>query len=1709
MLTFTQPEYLSAHLQEYLPGLSSVLSFASLSVRPALYSLFEDHIIVLPIADLRPALKSILLGLLPAIEEETAEDFDRAFKIVQSFEHKFSRREGNSDQVDERSGYFWQCLFLCVITSPSRRQGALNYLVRRLPRFSTSNSAVPNETTEQLSPEAEAATSPEPGLLVRCFIAGLSDAQTLIQRGFLDLLVTHLPLHSPVLRKKAEERDLDSLVSAAILVLLRREMSLNKRLWTWFLGPELGGGGQASPTMSQATQSAVTSESLQLRYFESYSKAPLERCVLTMFTTKASSASQLARSFRICLSLMDRWEIGGSVVPRVFLPSLDCLYAYSVDAPAQDVAEVLRSASLFFDGVEANLIWATLRSLLQRTAKGNDAAYRSVRLFNWIIENFNVKDEEMITIYAPVTALYFLSLLNSDSELSIDDDGMSAALITIAKLLDLVPPRVFEQQQDSLDTGDLPDIADDEICATIDEFYDSPNQKSSKTHMPFRGLALLNSMWIQASALTMSAFHNASGRSFGLCVPVLVAIFSKTSNGTVLKVGKLYSNLAAKIASANLVVASLPFPTVASTISFLAALQSKDLVTKRDVLQLQPALAQRLWHYVSPINPKYHIEAVKSFWQLDDLVAPEDDLKVSLLSFMRSASDQPNLADSNTDEVLAVRRFTALWTQTVPSQPSGSKAGAYGSGRRGSAVPGISDMAHAARHLDILAEPLLLALDMLKSPSAAASEIVKTWLATLPSLDQVYMIILQRLHNLLNQEAPQQPEDNVGRRHTGHQIRSLVYYFGLLTSILSINTDWIWECLVALDTTRVGEGDARGPALLARLCMRLLSRPKQSSKALDREVVSLLDTLISGPAAAELSALDFDSALIDRLIYSLGEEDDALQGRLLQLTPKTIRLRLNAGSPPSADDRLGTSLSPRRLSTMRARANGSIPALDSAPAPPPRLLHCIRLGFTSQSARFHMEQWLGFLANILPTFADAIFASLIPLVECLCVEASKVFGELIAMTKSGSAPATRAFDNVILGLLDALEMILARAHDNLLLEIMPDTPSKPSIQSNSFLGGVAPGVFKAEGPPSKTAQANSRLTVILAFQDSIRTCLDIWTWSSHSTEAEDFDSTSAATSAHIALRLRNKTRYLLEQMFSVEPLESLEVLVVRWRFAEYHHEAAAALGLLQVMQGSRPKNVIPAVLDALCSRTNPAALPLVRQSSQTVDITAVDVALFLLAYLRATEDDAMDEVWADCIAFLRDVLANPLPYRMVLSPLLSLVHLLARKVVNTNFGEQRKMRRELGDIFQRLLTATFTTIPHGLVLEVDGSKLYRRTSPTSDALPTTEATNLLDVLRRAVTDMEAVLETSERITIAVNIITSNVIAPAFRAKTFPGNISLEVLTLLLEVQKKAPNAKPWRKEVSDVLNDAKILSSPASLMEAGWLPVLHQWSLRDKDRMADLLSRLTPPSSAGIMFGVGASAARLEADRRTQLNLRRICLLLLASPQDAWIAHLRDFDEKLSELSGATQSSSPSSVVKAELFMLCMALVIALSPVQLSPLWPRINDSLQAALTSLYPTYAQERSFTNFGLLQACKLLDQLIALSPDEFQLHEWLYIADTVDAVYRPEESTITALADQIAETLGAGGMEDGQAVVPSPLTSNAASEHRRLLLDGDFVVDKDDVKALPRDEFATLVLRPFLSQLSIHAYEGVYSMHVPDLYACKRRILGDILDLGTIVE
>lgn len=392
--------------------------------------------------------------------------------------------------------------------------------------------------------------------------------------------------------------------------------------------------------------------------------------------------------------------------------------------------------------------------------------------------------------------------------------------------------------------------------------------------------------------------------------------------------------------------------------------------------------------------------------------------------------------------------------------------------------------------------------------------------------------------------------------------------------------------------------------------------------------------------------------------------------------------------------------------------------------------------------------------------------------------------------------------------------------------------------------------------------------------------------------------------------------------------------------------------------------------------------------------------------------------------------------------------------------------------------------------------------------PLERAEDVVAILACIVPSLPKVLVENDRVLSAASTISANVIGPAFRAKAFPDTVTSSTLHLLHELSRLPGNQKVWKKDLGDAFNDGRFFCSSLHLVRSEWLPLLRQWVLSDKERMPEMLGRITPPTTAGIVFGVGATSARLEADRKTQLNLRRIATLVLASNDDTFAADLPAILDKVVELLAATATSSPSSITRAEIFILIRALVLKTSAVHLAMIWPIINAELHAAISSVVaPDHsAASDMYNNTSILQACKLLDLLICVAPDDFQLHEWLFVTDTIDAVYRAASYQPVALVDELSEDLG-------QVTVDLALQNESAahlaasSSHRRPLLGPGGV--NDDVLIDRKDELVAKILRPFFGQISIFAFESTYAMAPVDREFCIRGLLKDIFDERSITK
>jgi hypothetical protein len=364
------------------------------------------------------------------------------------------------------------------------------------------------------------------------------------------------------------------------------------------------------------------------------------------------------------------------------------------------------------------------------------------------------------------------------------------------------------------------------------------------------------------------------------------------------------------------------------------------------------------------------------------------------------------------------------------------------------------------------------------------------------------------------------------------------------------------------------------------------------------------------------------------------------------------------------------------------------------------------------------------------------------------------------------------------------------------------------------------------------------------------------------------------------------------------------------------------------------------------------------------------------------------------------------------------------------------------------------------------------------------ASDVVAILISIVPKLPLILVENDRVAKVVSDMSTSVIGPSFRAKAFPENVSRGLLDLLQSLTKVAQGNKLLKKDISDAFNDPKFFNAPLPLLRESWLPILAQWTQSDKERVPELCSRISAPTTAGIMFGVGAASARQEADRKTQLNLRRIALLILASPEDAFTPNIPQILEKVVELLTATHATSPSSATRADVLILLRAIILRTSHVHLASLWPIVNGELTASLSSLLPDANNKIHYNNAGIIQACKLLDELVVLDPDDFQLSEWLFISDTIDAVYKPSTPpALLSLTDEINEILSHSAL--GPSVVPPHIETDEPK--RSLFLDPliESLEEEEDAAVLDmaRSELVSRVVRPFLGNLAMNAFEARY--------------------------
>lgn len=331
----TGVERLASELFIYSAGLFPLLGYAAMNVRPSLLEIYEKYFV--PLGErLRPALSGFLSGVLPGLEA--------------GLDH-FERTNSLLGQVCNAVSpiYFYTCLWECVATNSSIRLPAVTYV---LDHFNKRVGM--SEQTYLMGRNTE--------LMMSGLCACLNDSVILVQRNTLEFLLLGFPLHTNLL----PQSDIIKLVTNGLNTILRRDMSLNRRLYSWLLGTEVLNANRnlmetdLNESISLNSDSG-SSKSNHLSYFEQYSKPILIKALRITF--KISIPTSDLKPYKILLSLLDKVEIGPVVLDAILIDVIRTV------ALADDCSEVKKSVNTLFGNFDPSYIWNFLTNQFENACQ--------------------------------------------------------------------------------------------------------------------------------------------------------------------------------------------------------------------------------------------------------------------------------------------------------------------------------------------------------------------------------------------------------------------------------------------------------------------------------------------------------------------------------------------------------------------------------------------------------------------------------------------------------------------------------------------------------------------------------------------------------------------------------------------------------------------------------------------------------------------------------------------------------------------------------------------------------------------------------------------------------------------------------------------------------------------------------------------------------------------------------------------------------------------------------------------------------------------------------------------------------------------------------------------------------------------------------------------------------------------------------------------
>lgn len=216
-----------------------------------------------------------------------------------------------------------------------------------------------------------------------------------------------------------------------------------------------------------------------------------------------------------------------------------------------------------------------------------------------------------------------------------------------------------------------------------------------------------------------------------------------------------------------------------------------------------------------------------------------------------------------------------------------------------------------------------------------------------------------------------------------------------------------------------------------------------------------------------------------------------------------------------------------------------------------------------------------------------------------------------------------------------------------------------------------------------------------------------------------------------------------------------------------------------------------------------------------------------------------------------------------------------------------------------------------------------------------------------------------------------------------------LLQLLLLLGQHHP-VRVWKSTVADLFNDRNFFTTNAC-SNLKWMEIIQIWIENEKDKFDDKIAKLAPSSTnspAGTLFNWNE-----DSEIEAKINvIKQLTYTILVQPHDYFANKINQVFDKVNQLLSLSTCPAP---IRIEVTTLLRAVVLKISDVHLTSHWAMIIHELRLIFTLISHPPKSTKELTSIPpqtlqlILFASKLLDELLIVNPDGFNLNSWLFIS------------------------------------------------------------------------------------------------------------------------